>query len=139
MAVGVLALAAGIVVFLSNKNIADTYTGTATAILVDYEEEDDINSMTEVIETVYRPVVSYSVDGVEYTEGYSQTYSNPPYAIGDAVEIKYAPHAPQNFSIAEDDRGTVIALWEIPVGIILILLGVYQLKRIKKLQSQLAD
>jgi len=126
--IGIIALVAGIVVFFSDKNIDENYTGSTTAIVLEYEEAEEYSSSMEMLETVYYPVLKYSVDGTEFTEKYSQYYSDLEYPIGSSVDISYLPDDPSKFSITEDNRGTIITMWEVPVGILLIVLAIYKLR-----------
>jgi len=130
--IGTVALAVGIVVLMFDRNVDENYTGSATAVVVGYEEEEEYDSNMDMLETVYYPVLSFVVDGKEITERYSQYYSDMEYDIGESVDVKYLPEDPVKYSIVEDDRGVFITWWESIVGILLIALAIYKLIKIRK-------
>lgn len=123
---GILAVIMGVFVLVSDIRSKQTNTQTAEATVIAIEDDQQYNSNLDLWETVYYPVVRFSVNGVDKEYKYSQFYSSEKYRIGDKVLIHYDPNEPTKFTIDEDNRSVIIAAWEIPVGVLLIALATFR-------------
>lgn len=133
---GILAVGAGVFVLISSNKTKQANTEAVVATVTAYEEGEQFNSSTDALETVYYPVVRFSVNGDDMECTYSQFYNSEKYPIGESIEIHYSPENPAGFTIDEDNRSGVTAAWEIPVGILLIAFAIFRIVREKKASQE---
>ena len=74
-------------------------TATTDAVIKDVKERF-ITLMT----TEYIPVISYTVDGNEYTCKFTKAYVPDTYQVGQSIEIQYNPQKPKEINAKGDSN-----------------------------------
>ncbi len=74
-------------------------TATTNAVIKDVKER-----FITLMSTEYTPIISYTVDGTEYTCKYTKAYVPDTYQIGQTVEIKYNPDKPKEINAKGDSN-----------------------------------
>ena len=74
-------------------------TATTNAVIKDVKERF-ITLMT----TEYIPVISYTVDGNEYTCKFTKAYVADMYQVGQSIEIQYNPRKPKEINTKGDNN-----------------------------------
>lgn len=74
-------------------------TATTIAVIKDVKERF-ITLMT----TEYIPVISYTVDGHEYTCKFTKAYVADMYQVGQSIEIQYNPRKPKEINTKGDSN-----------------------------------
>jgi hypothetical protein len=57
-----------------------------------------------LMSTEYTPIISYTVDGIEYTCKFTKAYVPDTYQTGQTVEIKYNPDKPKEINAKGDSN-----------------------------------
>ena len=74
-------------------------TATTNAVIKDVKER-----FISVMTNEYTPIVSYTVDGNEYTCKYTKAYVPDSYQVGQTVEIQYNPNKPKEINSKGDSN-----------------------------------
>ena len=74
-------------------------TATTNAVIKDVKER-----FITIMSTEYTPLISYTVDGIEYTCKFTKAYVPETYQIGQTVEIKYNPNKPKEINAKGDSN-----------------------------------
>lgn len=79
--------------------------------------EKEYTFLRGVEHTHYRPVVSYAVDGKNYTEeAYFRTYRKTKYPVNSEIKICYNPKKPEQMRF-------VGHLFPLPLGLVFLFIG----------------
>ena len=96
-------------------------TATTDAVIKDVKERF-ITLMT----TEYIPIVSYTVDGNEYTCKFTKAYVPDTYQIGQSIEIQYNPQKPKEINAKGDSNKSDYVF--LAITIVLAIIGYILLK-----------
>ena len=109
--------ALGVYVIIDYIRLKKYCTEFGYGTVVGYEVSKRSNSKTRRISTYYEPIISYSVNGVEYKRNSNIGRETPQYAEGEKLEIAYNPNDPQKFYLVKDKTDHKV------IGIIVAFVG----------------
>lgn len=115
--IGLIVLSLGIYSFFNIKKIESTYHST-TAQIEGFEKQKRSNSKNAI---KYLPVISYKVNGTEYTQILSSKSHDM--ETGDTITILYNPDNPEQIRSGEIEK--TIYIVSIFAGAITLLSGIF--------------
>ena len=122
--IGVALIAGGVFMYFRTGELVKNCTEKATATVVDMREEMDTSS--ETIRYIYRPVISYQAGGQTLEKELSTTSNTPAYRIGETLEILYNPNKVDEFLVSGENQNFTWILLS-ALGIIFLAGGIYVL------------
>lgn len=102
------------------------------AVVVGIELESFIDGHGE--KTVYAPIVSYSINDVQYqlkSSDYESVNGKSPHEIGDTIRIYVKPSNHKDFFVSSIGFELIFPLFWLIAGLILFLIGKTKIKKIK--------
>ena len=69
----------------------------------------------------YRPIFTYSVEGVEYVQQSIIGSSRPKFNVGQSVTVFYDPSSPKRFYVLEEGKSTVAGICFVAVGVVIMI------------------
>ena len=69
----------------------------------------------------YRPIFTYSVEGVEYVQQSFTGSSRPKFTVGQSVTVFYDPSSPERYYVAEEGESCALGWAWVTTGVTLII------------------
>ena len=96
-------------------------TATTNAVVKEVKEH-----FVTLMSTEYIPLISYTVDGTEYTCKFTKAYVPETYRVGQTVEIKYNPRKPKEINTKGDSNKSDYVF--LGITVLLVIIGYVLLK-----------
>ena len=125
--IGIIVIGVGIFTFISGKNLEKRCTATAVGTVVEMHE--DISSDTHSVTHTYYPVIEYQVGDRTVKKQSSSGSSSPRYNINEKVDILYNPDNVEEYIIKGDTNSNFMGIIFIVVGVVVVILGIWNLIR----------
>ena len=107
----------GVYLIIDYTRLVKSCTEFAYGTVSGYEVSRRRSSRKKRMTTYYEPIISYTVNGVEYKRNSNMGRETPKYAEGAELEIAYNPDDPQKFYLLKDKTDHKV------VGIIFTCVG----------------
>lgn len=88
---------------ISRNTKKNRCTASTTAIIQDVKER-----YISIMTNEYTPLISYKVDGCEYTCYFTKAYVPDTYQVGQSIEIQYNPNKPKEINTKGESYKTDI-------------------------------
>ena len=121
--VGLIFVVVAIWAITSEVKSRKNCTQETTAVVVDYEKDDHIDSNGKRSNS-YFPIVKYQVEGISYKEKYTTGSGRKKYKIEEEVQIAYNPNDVREFYIKGDKGPFLIGGVFIFLGTVAVIVGI---------------
>ena len=121
--VGLIFVVVAIWAITSEVKSRKNCTQETTAVVVDYEKDDHIDSNGKRSNS-YFPIVKYQVKGISYKEKYTTGSGRKKYKIEEEVQIAYNPNDVREFYIKGDNGPFIIGGVFIFLGTVAVIVGI---------------
>lgn len=116
--VGAVFFLGGIALLVKQVLNRKNNTASASAQVIGYEEKEQTDHTSDTVTTtvIYYPIVRYYAAGRYYEQKGSTGSGNKKYSLGENVNIKYNPDAPEQFMFEGQKTEWIMAGVAILIG-----------------------
>ena len=124
---GMVVLAVGIFLFISEKGLAKRCTTEAVGTVVDIKVEENLEEDDGITRTTYTyfPIIEYNAgDKAVSKQSTTGSSGSPSYNVNDKIDILYNPNNVEEFIIKGDTTSNILSIVFIAVGVIIVFIGI---------------